>query len=61
MQIWYGSQFVDCNTITQFYYSGAGIMEPSVNFFNLPPNGFEPFTHKYIVAIWHIKGRKQLA
>jgi hypothetical protein len=52
---WYGSRFVDCNTITQFYYSGAGVMEPSANFFNIAPTEFEIHTQRYIVAVWHIK------
>jgi len=60
LKIWYGSRFVDNNTITQFYYGPIECMgeifnTPSVNFFNMAPNDFTPSTHKYIVAVWRIK------
>jgi hypothetical protein len=63
LDIWYGSRFINNNTITQFYYApivcmGEIINTPAVNFFNMPPTDFQPSTHKYIVAVWHIKPKK---
>lgn len=39
--------------ITQFYFDGAGIVEPWVQLFNMLPEEFE--NDAYIVAVWRIK------
>lgn len=55
IDVQHGSRFERCNVITQFFYNGAGITRPWAQIFNMPPEDFDEFTHKYIVAVWHIK------
>jgi hypothetical protein len=52
---WYGCRFVNSSTITQFFFDGAGILNPYAHFYNISPEQFEKSTQHYIVAVWHIK------